>query len=90
MRDHPTPRAVERRAFGRWGALGLALLGLGVLAFAVPRAMRCLQGDLARVIDDRGLEPDGLFYTETDETNEAFNYLSNSALGRAMRSGERR
>lgn len=73
----------------RWVALCLALVGLGALALGLAGAARCLQGDLARVIEERGLEPDALFYTETEETAEAFNYFSNSAIA-APRSQQRR
>ncbi len=60
------------------------VLALMWLAFVfLPAVIGYLQGDLARVIEQRGLEPDGLFYTETDEVGEAYNYFGNSAFGSA-------
>lgn len=82
MQPQPaTDRAVPRTR--RWVALVIGIVSLAAVAFAVPAAIHFLQGSLARVIEERGLEPDGLFYTETDEVAEAFNYLVNSALGEA-------
>ncbi len=79
----PEPRRQTSRAC-RWYALALGSLTLVWFAFVfLPAVIGYLQGDLARVIEQRGLEPDGLFYTETDEVGEAYNYLGNSALGSA-------
>ncbi len=79
----PEPRRQTSRAC-RWFALALGSLTLVWFAFVfLPAVIGYLQGDLARVIEQRGLEPDGLFYTETDEVGEAYNYFGNSAFGSA-------
>ena len=63
-----------------WKAFVLGAAVLGLFASGVGLAGRSLQGDLARVIDERGVEPDGLFYTETEEASEAHEYLRNRRL----------
>ena len=79
MRRPDSPSETTAR---RWIALALGLAATAAIVFTLATAFHHLQGDFARVIEDRGLEPDALFYTETDEVAEAFNYLTNSAVGR--------
>ncbi|MEM7233315.1 MAG: hypothetical protein AAF517_14150 [Planctomycetota bacterium] len=64
----------------RLAALCRGVVLIAMLAGAIGSLSRWARGDFARIIEERGVEADGLFYSETEEVAEAFNYLYSSRM----------